>query len=151
MNEKFNIESWVGGIIDGEGWVGIIKTTARRDNAYYRVGVQVCNVNPLMALTLQKHFGGSIDIIRSKKKNERPIFRWYLNDSKATAFLLKIEGSVVCKKEEVFFAIELQGICDRFKGQHYKNIPNVIAVAKEALYLKCKELKHKEWINAQNI
>jgi hypothetical protein len=132
--------SWVAGIIEGEGHIGIANpkvagTTRRR----YVLGLCVDNTDYRIIDKLHNLFGGYVGVNNRKivkDKNAKWQFRWQVSSVKAATILRIIQPFVVSKIEEVNLGIEFY-LASRESWQNDATKPRL-----EPMRLKMLEL-HK--------
>jgi hypothetical protein len=91
--------AYLAGIIDGEGWIGITKSTkADCVNPTYVPKIQVGMVDPNIPFFLKKVFGGSIHT--ESVQNRQLIYRWHLTSiSELQNCLAAVIPYLIVKKE----------------------------------------------------
>lgn len=95
---------WTAGLIDGEGWVGLVYAgNKRRKLTHLRVVVSAVCFGTVRKL--QSLWGGVIHRSQRKGGNCKPIHSWVISPKLAVPMLEAIEPYLVEKKEQVFFAL----------------------------------------------
>ena len=96
------IDAWAGGIIDGEGHVGLHK-----NNNYHIPVVEVCNTDFRILYRLQAMYGGSLSGPSKPVKDcHSPCKKWYIRGKKVVEFLEIVLPYLVCKREPSRFLLE---------------------------------------------
>ena len=109
---------YMAGFFDGEGCVGINKTSRGSEMFKYRVEVQITQVDIRPLLLFKKHFGGSIMLIE-KTKPYQDIHHWTVTNKKADLVLKKIYPYLIYKKKKVKLALKYIAL------PRLSNIPNI--------------------------
>lgn len=94
------------GIFDGEGYVGIDKTSVSHGKIrkiHHSIRVVISQKDGLIMNWLKEHFGGNVYEQRSGTKYS--IYRWRIHSQKAVTFLKYILPYVLIKRKQVEFAI----------------------------------------------
>ncbi len=105
MNKK-EIAAYAAGIFDGEGYVGIDKTSVssgHEKRMNHGIRVVISQKDGAIMYWLKEHFGGNVYSQRNGTKYS--IYRWRAHAEKAEQFLLRILPYVIIKKKQVEFAI----------------------------------------------
>ncbi len=104
--------AYAAGIIDGEGYIGIVHTKPHGDGklSYHRVSIQVSNRDVSMIDFLNRNFGGHVDYIEYPHHNSKcqSQYRWTTTGRNAVDFLQFIYPYLITKKEQARIAIEMQ-------------------------------------------
>ncbi len=95
--------AYTAGIIDGEGCIGIQKTTYA--NAIY---VAVVNTNEWLIRWLRFCYGGNIRIEKSRGPNNKPQFRWAIHTKQAGEFLKLVSPYLRLKRPQAELALSFQ-------------------------------------------
>ena len=101
-------KSYIAGIIDGEGSVGvrkIVKSILPR--------VQVGNTNFKLIKFLNDKCGGSIYSVKPKYKRWKSSWIWSLTGDKAIEFLIQIKSYLLLKKEQSDLVINSYGLLEK--------------------------------------
>lgn len=101
--------AWAAGIIDGEGYVGLLNSSVKRlkdgtPERYPEIRVSVDNYDNLMVDKLCLMFGGS-RYSRNIPRCRKTIHRWLVACKKAENCLRLIEPYLVTKKKQAEFAL----------------------------------------------
>ena len=141
--------SYIAGIIDGEGSIGINKIINYNGTKtpYYRLLVQVDMVDGCIPQWLYESFGGSI-LARKRKEPRRAITQWQIANKQATEFLQAILPYLRIKKPQAEIAIIFQsqrmksGGVKGKRGQAFKS--NEDMAVEESQFLMMQNLKKQE-------
>lgn len=106
---KRDLLSYVAGIIDGEGCIGVHKERKYQSGTTkYRMRVIVGNCDKRLVVFLRNNFGGSISN-RNTRGNRQVAYAWELSANQAKRFLDMILPYLFLKKDQAKAAIEFQG------------------------------------------
>lgn len=100
-------QSWLAGVIDGEGWIGIRKRNEIK--GYYSSNIGVTNCNIPFLLNIVKITG--VNRVYSKKRSNpkwRDVYRWHLDGDRVIDVLKQILPYLIIKKNQASLAIDLQ-------------------------------------------
>lgn len=150
--------AYLAGLIDGEGYIGIKKTT-RRDmtSPAYHERIQVRMVDEPAIAFLASTLGGNYYFEKAHSHLGRPLFCYQASDLKACEVLRAVLPWLRVKRANALAVLELRElkVAKRTRVVGEKNFPNshgtvrmvpVLAIgednlaARELLYLRCKEL-----------
>lgn len=100
MNKEL-IYAYTAGIIDGEGYIGLLKTSGEgRSDIYFCPTVKVKTIDDFIVPFLKKEYGGYF-YIEKRKDNRIPPKTWELKNQKPVKeFLLKIYPYLRLKKQQ---------------------------------------------------
>ncbi len=151
--------AYIAGLIDGEGYVGIKKTTTKRNgrvNPQYQERIQVRMVNEGAIRFLADTLGGKYYKESPSVAKGRPLYCYQASDLQAVSILTAVLPYLRVKKEN---ALAVLGLRDRKKNPHkiavIKTFKNRWGVdtdfrrwrhspieieARERLYQRCKTL-----------
>jgi len=138
--------AYTAGIIDGEGYIGIIK----RDKALsggritYDLRINVTMCNPLIPSWLYANFGGRYYDFQPPSLNRKHLYEWRLEASNAGEFLKLILPYLKMKRGEAEIAIEFQDT-RRVKYCRRKGKPNILVEAETILHKKLGELHERQY------
>ena len=108
------ILAYTGGLLDGEGFIGISKNKSSRYSRGYSfiLSVTITNTNEWLIQWLKLQFGGTIisssSHARKTDKNWKPQWVWRVRDNKAKEFLELILPYIQIKKAQAEIAIRFQ-------------------------------------------
>jgi hypothetical protein len=93
---------YASGLVDGEGWIGIVKgRPGKRDKSpKYEARLCVVNTNCEVIAWLLKNFGGNFYVKKAYKSNHRNALVWQLSCNKLYDFLKKIHPYLIIKKKQ---------------------------------------------------
>jgi hypothetical protein len=103
---KKEISAYCAGLFDGEGYVGIDKTSVSHGKVrkiHHSIRVVISQKDGAIMNWLKERFGGNVYEQRNGTKYS--IYRWRIHSLKAVQFLKCILPYVVIKKKQVEFAI----------------------------------------------
>lgn len=124
-NPQQALNSYVAGIVDGEGCIRIVKCKENRygNNLYhYRLAVYVTQKDYRIPLLLLKNYGGSFYVHPNYVRRGEKLYRWYLYSQKAKHFLEVILPYLVLKKEQAELGLEFIGSYPRYKHKTSERI-----------------------------
>lgn len=101
--------AWAAGLIDGEGWVGIIKThkKQRLGLTMYIPTLSVGMTNERALKNLQRIFGvGTISTYQQLKLIHKRAFQWRVGGYTSAQILKKIQPYLIIKKDQARFLLE---------------------------------------------
>lgn len=104
--------AYAAGLVDGEGYIGIIKSACwkgeKRLSPKFEATLTVTSTNKEIISWLIEHFGGYFHINNkaSKIKNWKTSFKWRLGNNKVTPFLLAIYPFLIIKKKQAKVVLE---------------------------------------------
>ncbi len=96
IGQKLTDLAWSGGLVDGEGCIGIHGGTLKLD---------VQSTSRITIETLFKVLGGNCSVESRRTKMGRPVFRWNLYGQNARLCLIKIIPYMVEKKRQAQLAV----------------------------------------------
>lgn len=153
-----NLLWYLGGIIDGEGYIGILKldTSCIKYAAvpyYYNSVVKVVSVDKELTLLLGKYFGGYLNIRnfdkeRKNGKNYRSAWCWEIkNNPQVSYFLSKIHKTLILKREQAEITLKFldwkMNKIKRFKGQGCKPYKKKEIEVCEKYYQQMRIINHR--------
>lgn len=139
--------AYLAGLIDGEGYIGIKRTT-RRDatSPIYHERIQVRMVHEGAIALLASTLGGNYYRERSHANNGRPLYCWQASDAKAAGIARELLPYLIVKRAAAENLLRLRASKDdpraRLRGgrtQRRLMDPDVLA-EREAIYVRAKEL-----------
>jgi predicted DNA-binding protein YlxM (UPF0122 family) len=145
---------YIVGIIEGEGYLGIIKENNIKKR--YRLIVSIANrdiriinkINELIGLEYSIHtfkkLGKIKDIHNKNYQNWGEIFEWKTNDKKVISLLLKkLEPYMISKREEINIMLKL--LKNKGKGNYYYNQLQLIKTKKSNHTSLAKKIKMEKY------
>lgn len=94
--------SYIAGLFDGEGWVGIHDRPDTKGRMRYCAGIQVGQTNQEILNWLASSFGGRVipqPFHHTKFPDRKPMFLWYGRGEMVTTFLTAILPYLKIKRE----------------------------------------------------
>lgn len=100
--------AYTGGIIDGEGCIGIKKAKSKysKRGYYLELQVQVVNTDEWLVRWLFSKYGGCVCRRKAKKVNWKDSWEWKVQTNQALKFLLLILPYVRMKRAQAELAIK---------------------------------------------
>lgn len=139
-------KGWIGGILDGEGWIGISYQVPKSKNRfpYLLPRISVCSTTLIMQQKLYSLCGGHIYYSKAdvkKKPNDRARYIWDLYSvEKILPFLEAILPYLVVKK---IVGEEVLAYCKRRFNQKFNHKRQSYEECDIESYLKSRELNHR--------
>lgn len=138
------ILAYVAGIIDGEGYIGLIPSSSKQlKNPSYSPKVKVTNTNEEMVIFLYKTFGGHLDKLRFLNN---PVFKparmWTLsNKVNVKPFLISLIPYLKIKKKQAELVINY---CNNYSYKEMRQKDNKKALQKRNdYYHELRKLNHR--------
>lgn len=122
--------SYLAGIIDGEGSMGIYNQKIRGKKISQLITLSIAMVRLEAISKLQKHFGGKIFI----QTNRNPTFRIKYSSRSAITVLTQILPYLKLKKRQAELCIDF-----------YNKFPNLSVDEKQDIIFECQQNKYKNW------
>lgn len=153
---------YAAGFFDGEGYVAIRRKSpraGRNANAHmdYSLEIVASNINPAPLQRLYNRWGGMLTYHKSKKENQRDIYRWTCTTAKALAFLKDVEPYIAVKRQQVDLALAFcQHVeeCRRLRYQHgakgTQAYPAEVSAIRHQFYEDLKRINHR-WIRTHGL
>jgi hypothetical protein len=135
--EKIAKLSYLAGIIDGEGSIGIehLSPTKGRPKSYYVCRLTVINTNKNLMELLLHFFGGSYN--QRKKIEKRKIcYRWHIFGENLEKTLDQLIPYLFIKKQQALIVKQYRETV----GKTGWNVTNEVLNKRKELWLQCKEL-----------
>lgn len=102
---KNELYAYTAGLIDGEGYISLLK--AYNTDHQYTPVVKVSSTDPYMTVFLHANFGGHLDKIRTHRPPQKPSRMWTLrNGRNVSKFLEKIYPYLLVKKAQAGLVME---------------------------------------------
>jgi hypothetical protein len=132
--------AYMAGIIDGEGTIGITKTTPKRyTNPRYTARIHFGNVNKEVIEMFAKRFGGSVRTERVP--NRKLIYRWYRVGNPITKEIVEsLLPYLVIKKPQAENVLEFLNTIQLKGYQKRDGVPPKELQRREYFFQKAKEL-----------
>lgn len=130
--------AYIAGLIDGEGYIGIKRTTVRKDcqNRSYHARIQIRMVDEEAIKFIAKTLGGNYYYEQKHSINGRPLFCYQVSDLNAENILktiypyLKVKQKVA-KSVIEFRELQSKGNEYRTKITGYRRFPNSIGTIRQ--------------------
>lgn len=136
------VYSYLAGIIDGEGYIGIKKAAPRIDcvNPCYHERVQVRMVRIDALQLLHDVFGGSLYKEQPHANNGRPLYCWQISDKKASTALTVLLPYLRVKRRVAQIVLRLRRVKDTAAPRRRKRPLNAREMdMRERIYLAVKK------------
>ena len=129
--------AYVAGIIDGEGWIGIVK-----QSGYYREQCKVDNTCKKLIDWLYHSFGGSYYQQKGKREGNKMNYVWYLRKGQVYKILKTVYPYMKVKRKQAEIIFQFEGTKERSSGRYYR-LPDYVKKKREELMLQIKALNHR--------
>lgn len=107
------LNAYLGGIIDGEGWITIYKgcspktmKTLKRVTPNYQLVVGIANDDKDLLDFVTENYGGRIYVL--KRKSYTIQYNWRIHGKEAEMFLKKMRRYIFCKRKVLDLALEFR-------------------------------------------
>lgn len=139
--------AYLAGLIDGEGYIGIKRTT-RRDatSPIYHERIQVRMVHEGAIALLASTLGGNYYREKAHANNGRPLFCYQASDAKAAAILERVLPYLIVKRESAENVLRLRASKNdpraRLRGGRTQRrlMDAEVLAERESIYLRAKDL-----------
>ena len=138
---RFDILSYLAGIIDGEGSISISKMRTQSGNTSHRMVLCVSNTNDKMIDWLYEKFGGSVCYRPPVGCRKKDCWAWSLQGREAEELLRVVRDYSICKREEIDVALEFRATFKLGTNQYTAPEEDIIKLREDA-FLRLKAL-HK--------
>lgn len=101
-----NIE-YAAGLIDGEGWIGIQRTTS---SFQVRMRITMSDKGIPALLAMQRHFGGRIEPRKEHRETHRPTTSWTVSGEHAGELISRLRPHLIVKREPADLALEFHAM-----------------------------------------
>ncbi len=147
MTQYANLEDriYTAGLFDGDGCISItkVKPTGAAKSEYHHLFASLENTDPKIAYWLQKRFGGSVHIDRTKEKdNHRTIYRWKLGTQETLRFLRQTISHLRIKRAQAELGIEFALKRDINRKGRSRLLGKEELERREQFYQEMRRLKH---------
>jgi len=141
--EKDNL-IYLAGILDGEGWIGIVKTEIRRNekSARYYLIIAISNTSKELMDWLCSKVGGTYCLAKENRKEWKDHYKWDLTGESAYKILQKVYPYLVVKREQAKMAMEFQ-LKRSITKQRRNGIPEEELLLREYYYQLLKGLNKR--------
>lgn len=138
------ILSYIAGILDGEGYIGIDRQNAsakhsKRRNDFFRLNVQVKATDKRMTDFLMLHIGGYYRTENRRTVNGRMVHTWGVDSARAEQVLQTMLPYMVCKKDQAELCLNFRKSFGNKNHCHFGTPPDVIAF-RQSCYEKIKAI-----------
>ncbi len=136
MNDIINI-SYLAGIIDGEGCIGIEHLSPRKNRIkdYYVCRLTVINTSKKLMDRLVKTFKGQYDV-RKKIEGRKLCYRWHVFGTDLEDAINKLLPYLFLKDKQAELLLEYRKTVSKTS----RNITDDTLAKRKSYWLKCKEL-----------
>lgn len=130
--KKIDELSYMAGILDSEGYIGIKKTNKREQvSPYYHERVCIGISNKKVIDLFYKRFGGSMayrDHIQSKFNSNHPYWQWEVSDKKAAEVCRIFVDYLIIKKRQAKLVLKLRESKNKgqIRGKDHLLIPSLL-------------------------
>lgn len=101
--------TYFAGLIDGEGYIHLIRASYKKSKTYIRLGVKVGMVDDTMLLTYAHSvWGGYIKARVARSDKHRATYEWLLQDKSAELFLIDVLPFLRIKKQQAEIGLEFR-------------------------------------------
>ncbi len=140
-----DLAKWIyaSGIVDGEGFVSVVKTKPEKlaISPRFRAILTVTNTNKDLINWLMENFGGRFGTKRIHQNNVKPCFTWIISDRKLYPFLKGIYPYLIVKKRLAEITLNfLEGKTYR-RGR--RGVGSNEIAFRDQCYLDAKSLNHR--------
>lgn len=127
---------YLGGILDGEGSIGIEKLSPckNRKKIYYVCRVTIINTSLPLMEWLKSNFGGNFDK-RKQVKDHKICYRWHIFGKNLEDLLNTVIDSLLIKRPQAELLLQYR----KTVGKTGWNVSDETLQQRESLWLKCKE------------
>ena len=109
--------AYVAGVIDSDGYIGLVRRRENRRKQYteqYVPIVKVTQAKPQAVEFIKNHFGGNNGIINPQSDKRKPLYRWEFSSIEKTKnFLEIIEPYLKIKKKQAQLVIEFCSVREK--------------------------------------
>lgn len=126
------------GLVDGEGYIFIIKGWYKRSKIYYRAGIKIamCGANDILRKA-QGLWGGYLVDRPPRTKKHRPVLEWIIDGNSIGGFLEDIQPYVRVKKDQIDVIVEFRKFVS-----HNNNVTPSVQEYRTHLFEGLKGLHH---------
>lgn len=138
--------AYASGLVDGEGYIGIIKGSPRKDRKErchrFEARLLITNTNSEVISWLVSNFGGTVSIKKRYSKKHKNALVWALTNNKLYPFLKSIHPYLIIKKKQA--EIVLNFLDKKIDSRIGKNRVTDIELAfRTDSYEKLLDLNHR--------
>jgi len=137
MVEKIVKRSYLAGIIDGEGSIGIehLSPCKNRKKDYYACRLTVINTSKELMDLLKYHFKGQYDQ-RKLIPGHKPCYRWHVFGQDLEYALQELLPYLFIKREQALLVLRYRETV----GKTGWNVSDEVLAQRKELWLSCKQL-----------
>ncbi len=138
-------KAYLAGVIDGEGCIGINKTTnksVRHKHPYYQVRLRIAMTTEEPIKSIESWCGGIVSLTK-RKGNSKPIFEWLLLNDKAVAMLQLIKPYLRVKRKQTEIAINFRDYYHTHSGYGRAETPIEVSRQREKYFQEMKQLNKR--------
>lgn len=105
-------DEYFAGLFDGEGWIMIQRAAgkhyrAKREWAFQCMAALTIR-EEFLVLELQKRFGGTVNLQKSRSDKHSPYYKWQITGMNALKFAEEMKDLLILKKPHAELLIEFQ-------------------------------------------
>lgn len=145
--EQNELLYYTAGIIDGEGYLGIMKIknkNSKTDGYYYVSAVKVASVDKIMCQMLQDQFGGYLSKRIHTQPNQRLSYMWEIkNDKQVFNFLKFIGDKLIIKSSQAKVLKEFIEFRTKMKNNRFSGYKPEHREFLDKLYSKIRDLNYR--------
>ena len=137
---------YLGGLIDGEGYLGIVKGNPRRSmvSPTYNVRLSIASTSEKIMNWLISNFDGYFSIKKKYSNKHKVSFTWSIGDKKLYPLLKKVIPYLIIKQKQAISVIDfMDNKQSSFKGQLWKKLDKEELSFRENHYLFLRKLNHR--------
>lgn len=138
--------SYLAGIVDGEGYIGILESTSKRMGMGYasRVAIQVAMTDFEIPILCHSTFGGGIRAYKTRNAIHKQSMCWYLNERSAVVSCLnRLLPYLRVKKEQAQIVLEFIAGCQKDEYTRWHKIPEHEITRRRELKNRISVLNHR--------
>ena len=145
--KKRHMLSYLAGIFDGEGYVGIVKISARqakRPNPNFRAHCAVQMSERIIPQLFQNVFGGTVYRYKLRNPNYKTLHKWVVRDCQCIDFLKELMPYLIIKYPEAEIVLHFAENKTNNKFCKAKPLTEEELALREAEYILCQSLKKEQ-------
>ena len=147
-------KSYLAGLYDGEGYIGIIRAdqsqhSPRHKSPSYRLCVQLSNTNKDMIDWVRDKIGGLQYYTRFENVRHKPCYHLHASSKNAVNLLEAIKPYIIAKQKQLELGLELQRTVDIYRKENPRNkffpgqpLSQAEIDKRELIYQKMRELNN---------
>lgn len=145
--EQTHLDWYLAGILDGEGYLGIIKATSTykdKKKQYYVPVIKVASVDKIICEVLQNRFGGHLTKRIHAQVNHKLSWMWEVKSSKKVLPVLEAtNGKLLLKSKQSKVLKEFIAFRENNKSKMNKGFSEEDWNLMEKLYLQIRDLNYR--------